>query len=229
MPGPSISWSAFTNNMENFKKIMSSKLSWPHMTENDELDFSRASSSLLDISNNYINTSEGLVFSFDNNEINVIKSLQIFSKASGSELSLNDDIVPMILEFFDLSLLNLRYSLNLTIADISSLKPRKALSFHPNQKDWPDESIEILKKTLDKLGEVNIYHFTVQKLLERIQVLQKEKVQLSKELLLMKKIKEHTMKVALLIFKSFFNINFIFFFYSIVLMISNILIYIRNL
>lgn len=195
MPGPSHSWSAFSNSFKDFASTMNNNIEWKisEYSKNTADYFKNLSNSINELDKDL--SLKKVYLYTNNNEIDLIETLKLFSRSKNSLLSRTNDIIPLVLEQFDISIISLRHSLRLTLADLSYLKPRKALSSHPKASDWPEESISKMLENLRKLNEFDVYEYTLQKLYDRLQVLEKEKVNFLNEIALLKIFKYHSANV----------------------------------
>eukprot|EP00605_Chrysophyceae_sp_TOSAG23-4_P002773 GSChrysophyteH1.ASY1.ANO1.3057.1 assembled CDS len=84
----------------------------------------------------------------------------------------SDQIMTIVTERLDESLVVLSWYMGWSLADVVQVKPRKALSPHPGVEQWPDRAVKILQKKMAEYGEYQMYDAANQKLDERIKSLE---------------------------------------------------------
>jgi hypothetical protein len=82
-----------------------------------------------------------------------------------------DRIMTLVTDRLDESLVVAAHYMGWSLADVVTVKNRKALSSHPSEKDWPEEAISALRDRLEKMGEFDMYRAAVQKLDSRLRAL----------------------------------------------------------
>ena len=107
-----------------------------------------------------------------------------------------DRIMTIVTERLDESLVVTSHYMGWTLADIIVVKNRKALSTHPKHTEWPLESIEIMKSTLEKAGEFAIYKAANAKLNERIKSLSRSGISITGQVKLLQDIRFRVSNVS---------------------------------
>ena len=101
----------------------------------------------------------------------------------------SDDLMTLVVEKLDESLIVASTFLGWSLADVVYVKTRKSISMHPKQNKWPSKSIGILQQSTKTLGESAVYEASVKKLDERIRKLKSSGIDVKEKVALYRRIK----------------------------------------
>jgi hypothetical protein len=108
---------------------------------------------------------------------------------------LSDELLTIVLERLDESLIAMRGFLGWSLADLVVVKHRKSLSSHPKASEWPAEAVASIKKQLEEQGEYEIYRAAGEKLDARLRSLTKQGIDVKTELFMLRELKSRVTEV----------------------------------
>ena len=109
----------------------------------------------------------------------------------------SDRIMTLVTERMDESLVVLAHYMGWSLADVVVTAPRKALSSHPKYTDWPSEVVEVLKKSLMRNGEYDLYQAANKKLDDRILKLKSDKIDIEGQIRTLQTLRKRVTKVRM--------------------------------
>jgi hypothetical protein len=104
-------------------------------------------------------------------------------------------MMTMITERLDESLVALSHYLNWSLADVVITMHRKSLSTHPKAKDWPELSVDLMKRNLEESGEYDVYKKANEALDNRIVELTASGVNFADEVMLLRQLRARATEV----------------------------------
>eukprot|EP01031_Cornospumella_fuschlensis_P035706 gene35706-43303_t len=106
-------------------------------------------------------------------------------------------LLTLVLDRWDESLLVLSRHLNLSLADVVAVMPRKSLSPHPKAADWPAEAVQLLRTRLVSLGEYAVFEHAGQLLDRHLQALRAQGEDVDAELARLQELTRQTQRRCL--------------------------------
>jgi len=106
------------------------------------------------------------------------------------------ELMTLVLERLDDSLVAARHYLGWTVGDMVHVKARKALSSHPKAKDWPQAAVKRLRLAVDERGETAVYNKANARLDERMKALTASGVDLKAEVALLRQLRSRAQEVC---------------------------------
>lgn len=104
-------------------------------------------------------------------------------------------VSPLILERMDESLVVLAHYLGWSLADVVAVKARKALSHHPSEDEWPQQTITTIENSLRKAGEYKFYQVANEFLSTKIVELKAASVDVDAEVKLLQRMRSRATEV----------------------------------
>jgi hypothetical protein len=108
----------------------------------------------------------------------------------------SDELMSLVLERLDESLVVMRHYLKWSLADVVVTKHRKALSSHPRVADWPPVAVDLLRQKLQSHHEYAVYDAVNKKLDQRLLALNSSGVDVQRELSTLKDLRQRVTEVS---------------------------------